>query len=100
PLQTIQMTASYLAALSAGCKVSNAAGRLIDSGRHMQALLDDLLDYNHIKLGVGIPITPGDADLNQVCTSAVDQLRAANPKRTIDLEVRGDTRGSWDSQRL
>ena len=100
PLQTIQMTASYLAALSAGCKVSKAAGRLIDSGRHMQALLDDLLDYNHSKLGPGILIAPGDGDLSQVCTSAVDQLRAANPGRTIHLEVRGDTRGSWDSQRL
>jgi signal transduction histidine kinase len=27
-------------------------------------------------------------------------LRAANPGRKIDLEVNGDTCGSWDSQRL
>jgi signal transduction histidine kinase len=45
PLHTIQMTASYLAALNADAKVSEAAGRLINSGRHMQALLDDLLDF-------------------------------------------------------
>lgn len=100
PLQTIQMTASYLAALNAGCKVSEAADRLINSGRHMQALLDDLLDYNHSKLGPGILITPGDADLGQVCANALDLLRVANPGRRIDLEVHGDTRGNWDSQRL
>ena len=28
------------------------------------------------------------------------QTRAANPGRKIDLEVQGDTCGSWDSQRL
>ena len=100
PLQTIRMTATYLAALNAGAKVSEAAGRLINSGGHMQALLDDLLDFNRTNLGLGINITPSDVDLSQLCASALDQLRAANPGRRIDLEVYGDTCGSWDSQRL
>jgi signal transduction histidine kinase len=100
PLQTIQMTASYLAALNAGANVSEAASRLINSGHHMQALLDDLLDFNRAKFGLGIDITPSDVDLSQLCASALDQLRAANPGRKIDLEVNGDTCGSWDSQRL
>lgn len=100
PLHTIQMTASYLAALNADPKVSEAAGHLINSGRHMQALLDDLLDFNRTSLGLGINITPGDVDLSQLCAGALDQLRAANPGRRIDLEVHGDTCGSWDSKRL
>jgi signal transduction histidine kinase len=100
PLQTIQMTASYLTALNAGAKVTEAAGRLINSGRHMQALLDDLLDYNRTTLGLGINITPGDVDLSQLFASELDQLRAAHPGRKLDLDVQGDTRGNWDSQRL
>jgi signal transduction histidine kinase len=100
PLQTIQITASYLAALNAGAKVSEAAGRLINSGRHMHALLDDLLDFNRTKLGLGINITPRDVDLSQLFASELDQLCAANPGRRIDLEVHGDTFGSWDSLRL
>ena len=100
PLQTIQITASYLAALNAGAKVSEAAGRLINSGRHMQALLDDLLDFNRTTLGLGINITPRDVDLSQLFASELDQLRAANPGRRIDLEVHGNTFGSWDSLRL
>jgi signal transduction histidine kinase len=100
PLQTIQMTATYLAALNAGAKVSEAASRLINSGGHMHALLDDLLDFNRTNLGLGINITPSDVDLSQLFASALDQLRAANPGRRIDLEVHGDTCGSWDSQRL
>jgi signal transduction histidine kinase len=58
PLQTIQMTASYLAALNAGEKVSVAASRLIRSGARMQALLDDMLDFNRTRLGLGINIVP------------------------------------------
>jgi signal transduction histidine kinase len=100
PLQTIQMTATYLAALNTDAKVSEAAGRLINSGRHMHALLDDLLDYNRTSLGLGINITPCDVDLSQLFASELDQLRAASPGRRIDLEVNGDTCGSWDSKRL
>lgn len=100
PLHTIQMTASYLAALNAGAKISEAASRLINSGGHMQALLDDLLDFNRSSLGLGINITPSDVDLSQLFARELDQLRAANPARRIDLEVHGDTCGSWDSKRL
>jgi signal transduction histidine kinase len=100
PLQVIQMTAAYLATLNTDAKVSEAAGRLINSGRHMHALLDDLLDFNRTELGLGINITPGDVDLSHLLASELDQLRAANPDRRIDLEVQGDTCGSWDGKRL
>jgi hypothetical protein len=43
PLQIIQMTTAYLAALNAGEKVSAAASRLINSGARMQAHLDDMV---------------------------------------------------------
>ena len=67
PLQTIQMTASYLAALNAGEKVSVAASRLIRSGARMQALLDDMLDFNRTKLGLGINIAPTDGRPGRNC---------------------------------
>src|SRR5690242_7862958 len=63
PLQAIQMTASYLAALNAGAQVSEAASRLISSGTRMKALLDDLLDFARTKLGLGINIAPNDVDV-------------------------------------
>ena len=100
PLQTIQMTASYLAALNAGAGVSEAAGRLIRSGARMQALLDDLCDFNRTKLGLGIDIVPQDIDLAEVFADVIDQLRAAHPDRRIDLDVQGSARGMWDGRRL
>ncbi|OLL27333.1 two-component sensor histidine kinase [Burkholderia sp. SRS-W-2-2016] len=100
PLQTIQMTASYLAALNAGEAVSGAASRLIRSGARMQALLDDMLDFNRTRLGLDINIAPTNIDLEKVLADELDQLRAVHPDRQVDLEVAGDCRGIWDGRRL
>ncbi|WP_168787676.1 sensor histidine kinase [Paraburkholderia aromaticivorans] len=100
PLQAIQLTASYLAALNAGERVSEAAGRLIRSGARMQALLDDLCDYNRTRLGLGINVVPRSVDLANVLADELDELRAVHPGRQIDLQVSGNLRGLWDGQRL
>ena len=100
PLQTIQATATHLAALNAGHKVSEAAARLVRSGVRMNALLDDLCDFNRTKLGLGINVAPADVDLAAVFGDAVDQLRAAHPDRRIDLELKGNLKGVWDGSRL
>jgi len=100
PLQTIQTTASYVAALNAGAKVSDAASRLINSGARMKALLDDLLDFNRTTLGLGIHIVPTDVDVLKLFTTEVNQRRAAYPTSPVYLQVAGDTRGRWDGLRL
>ena len=96
PLQSIQMTASYLAALNAGTKVSEAAARLINSG----ALLDDLVDFNRTRLGVGINIAPTDVDLELLFAHELDQVRAVHPDQRVELDVAGGVRGRWDGRRL
>ena len=100
PLNTILMTASYLAALNAGAEVSEGASRLIRSGASMKALLDDLVDFNRTKLGLGINIALADVDLAAAFVDELEQLRGAHPGRRLELEVVGDTRGRWDRLRL
>lgn len=100
PLSTILATASYLAALNAGEQVSAAAARLIRSGKSMQALLDDLVDFNRTKLGLGIKVMPSDVDLAVPVADELEQLRGAHPHRQIDLAVTGDCHGQWDGLRL
>lgn len=100
PLDSILNTASYLSALNAGEDVSVAAARLIRSGASMRALLDDLVDFNRTKLGLGIHVVPSDVDLAAVATDELEQLRGAHPDRQIELVVAGDTRGRWDGGRL
>ena len=100
PLNTIQTTATYLAALNAGETVSAAASRLIRSGASMKALLDDLVDFNRTTLGLGINISPVEADLVELFGDELEQLRGAYPSRQLELKVVGDTRGRWDGPRL
>jgi len=100
PLQTIQMTASYLAALNAGAQVSRAASLLINSGARMKSLLDDLVDFNRTKLGLGINIERTDVDAAHLFADELKQLQAAYPHRQLELKLVGDLRGSWDGSRL
>ena len=100
PLNTILTTASYLAALNAGEQVSVAAARLIRSGASMQALLDDLVDFNRTRLGLGVKVVPSDIDLAAVVADELEQLRGAHPGRRIELEATGDGHGRWDGARL
>jgi signal transduction histidine kinase len=100
PLQTIQMTATYLVALNAGEAVTSAASRLIRSGARVHALLDDLCDFNRTKLGLGINIAPTHIDLATVFGDELDQLRTIHPDRRLVLQVAGECAGVWDGQRL
>jgi signal transduction histidine kinase len=94
------MTASYLEALNAGERVSDAAGRLIRSGARMQALLDDLCDFNRARLGLGINVIPRRVNLADVPAEELEEFRAIHPDRQIELHVTGDSQGVWDGQRL
>jgi signal transduction histidine kinase len=100
PLQTIQMTAQYLRALDARPDVSQAASRLINSGARMKALLNDLLDFNRTRLGLGIRVTPAAVDLTALCAEAIDEIRAGHPGQCVKLHLAGDCRGTWDGGRI
>jgi signal transduction histidine kinase len=100
PLQTIQLTASYLAALEAGAAVSDAARLLTNSGGRIQALLDDLTDFNRSNLGLGLNIAPSEVDAAELFADELKQLRAAYPERRLELEVSGNSCGVWDGKRL
>jgi signal transduction histidine kinase len=100
PLQTIQMTAAYLSRINAGEEISAAAGRLITSGTRMKELLDDLVDFNRSKLGVGLQVDRADVDLGELFSNELDLLRGAYPDRRLELAVTGNTQGNWDGPRL
>jgi signal transduction histidine kinase len=90
PLNAVLLTARYLAELNAGADVSDAAASLIRSGAAMKALLDDLVDFNRTKLGVGIMLRRADADIAPVFTAEVDLQRHAHPDSRIELPVEGN----------
>ncbi len=100
PLQAIQMTAVQLASLNVGADISRAAARLINSGAQMQALLEDLLDFNRTQLGLGINVARAEVNLKEVLENELEQIRAAYPLRRIEFNVEGNCQGWWDGRRV
>jgi signal transduction histidine kinase len=74
--------------------------RMRSSAGRMGRIIADLLSYTRTRLGTGIPIHPREADLAAVVGRVVDELRAANPDREIEVAVEGDLCGTWDPDRL
>ena len=66
----------------------------------MQALLNDLLDFDRSQLGLGIRVTPTPTDLAPICAEEIDEIRGAHPDRSVELEVSGNCRGLWDGGRI
>jgi signal transduction histidine kinase len=100
PLNAIVMTASNLASLSAGEDISEAAMVLIRSGASIKALLDDLVDFNRTKLGLGLNIARKEIDLTKLFTDEINQHRVVHPETHLELTLEGNVTGQWDGERL
>jgi signal transduction histidine kinase len=100
PLSAITTGANYIARLNSSPKSSKAATRILSSAERMGRMIDQLLDFTRIRVGGGLALAPTRFDLEEVCCKVKDELEAANPERTIALEVAGNVVGEWDHDRL
>lgn len=81
-------------------QVVKAATRIISSTQRASRLVTDLLDFTQARLGGGIPVHPATTDIHLLVHYMVDELRAAHPTRTFQVEYHGDGAGMWDADRL
>ena len=102
PLSAIANSGLYLTApglLPVGAPL-DAARRITRGAARMSTMIKDLLEYTRVRLGRSIPIAPEVANLEQVCRMAYDEIRAAHPERGFRLEISGDLKGRFDTERL
>lgn len=74
--------------------------RIVTSADRMARMIDQLLDFTRIRVGSGVPLDPTSVDLEPVLVSVIDELRQPERTGALRVEHAGDTRGSWDSDRL
>lgn len=74
--------------------------RIVSSATRMNHMVGALLDFTRSRLGGGIPITPGKMNMGKVVHDVVDEISAANPGRTIQVDARGSLKGEWDCARM
>ena len=81
-------------------RVMKIARRIHSSAERSVRMISDLLDFTQARLGGGIRIERGPADLHALASAATDEVLVACPERAVELSTEGDTQGSWDADRL
>lgn len=88
PLASIEAGARLLGRMPLDDRALHVASLIHDGAARMAALVDDVLDLAHDRLGGGLRLRRGDgADLGPALAQVVDELRAAWPDRAIAAEV-------------
>jgi signal transduction histidine kinase len=74
--------------------------RIASSATRMVHLVGDLLDFTRSRLGGGIPIDRAPMNMGKAVHDVVDEIAAAHPTRTIEIDARGELAGEWDCARI
>ena len=100
PLNAILLTAEILSKMTTEAPLSRHTVRLMQSGKRMKTLLDDLLDFSRASLGLGLGLHRDTVDLATICIEEVELLRAALPDVEISFRSEGRSLGSFDGSRV
>jgi signal transduction histidine kinase len=79
---------------------ARTVARVARSAHRIEALIRDLLDFSHGRLGGGIPIAPRPCDLRLICEDGVEEIKQVYSTRVILFSGIGDLRGEWDPDRI
>jgi signal transduction histidine kinase len=104
PLNAVRISAEYILGRTgddaSAQGVPKAARRIVTNVDRMARMVEQLLDFTRIRLGGGLPLELDTVDLGNIAKRVADELRAAKPQQTIDVQVIGDTLGRWDHDRI
>jgi signal transduction histidine kinase len=104
PLNAVLMAARRLKQINVSERSAKSIDYVISGARRMTRLVDQLLDLARARQAGGIPVKPlPGTDLGEIVDTAVDELRAANPRAEIVVRGNGPDGpilGAWDPDRL
>lgn len=78
-------------------KLSSQIHTSVTRANHM---VSDLLDLARCNFGDGIPVQLQTSNLNNVCASIVDEIKAEFPLATIEVHQESQVTGEFDSPRI
>ena len=101
PLGAISMSASFMLDTQELQEPHlTLMSRVARSAKRMNHLVGDLLDFTRSRLGGGTPIVRAHMSMGKAVHDVVDEMKAAHPRRTIQVDARGTLEGEWDCARI
>jgi two-component system sensor histidine kinase/response regulator len=100
PLGAILNSANLLERISKDDVVKQSATRMVNSGRRMSRMIDDMLDLTRARLGGGIPLRRQEADLSQIVARVIQEAQVSFSQGRFETRLEGDLSGHWDADRL
>jgi signal transduction histidine kinase len=99
PLNSITMSSDLLLRAERPAEERTQIGRIRRAADRMKEMIETLLDFTRLRFGA-FPLSFGPADMGQIAAGVVDEMRSGMPDRQIQLYVRGEAGGNWDSARV
>lgn len=100
PLTAIRMASDFLSRGERTAKERQLLGHIGQSSERAQRMIADLLDFTQARVGQGIVIKAAPLDLHGVIHRAVDELRVAFPKATLEHHAQGHGDANLDADRV
>jgi len=101
PLGAISMSAEFmLETKELNEPLLTLTSRIASSSKRMNNMVGALLDFTRSRLGGGIPVELADMSMEKLVHDVVNEIAAAYPSRTIEIDARGGERGEWDCARI
>ncbi len=100
PLTTIRMASDFLNRGERTAKEHQLLGHIAQSSERAHRMIADLLDFTQARVGHGISIKAAPLDLHAVIAHAVDELRVAFPKATLEHHAEGQGDACLDADRV
>jgi two-component system sensor histidine kinase/response regulator len=100
PLSAIMAAAQLALTRADSERLAVPLGRILSSGDRMSRMIDQLLDFTRVRVGQGIPLNPERAELSAVISQIMEEIESASPGWELELQLRGNTAGVWDSDRM
>ncbi|WP_460135613.1 PAS domain-containing sensor histidine kinase [Pseudomonas sp. S1_E04] len=100
PLTAIRMASDFLTRAERTPKERQLLGHIAQSSERAKRMIADLLDFTQARVGEGITIKPAPLALHEVIHRAVDELRVAFPKATLEHQAQGVGDACLDADRV
>jgi two-component system, sensor histidine kinase and response regulator len=100
PLSAILNSANLLERISKDDVIKQSATRMVNSGKRMSRMIDDMLDLTRARLGGGIALRLQEIELSQLVQRVIHEVQLSAPEGRFEIHQEGESFGYWDADRL